>query len=106
MKKFIFNNGEIRLESQMRENTDFKTCCLLWGTFDKKTEEPLPFTTKEATGQDLKNERIRLYEISEERAAAEYDDSEDFYICPNTGYMHDFQGEVIDDSDCNEALTG
>lgn len=106
MKKYTFNNGETRLENQMREGVSFKEQCWLWGTFNKETSEPLPYTITEAAEEDLKADKKRRYQISEERAAAEYDDSNDFYICPNTGFMMDLQGNIIDDSDQNEQLKG
>jgi hypothetical protein len=106
MKKFTFNNGEIRLESQIAKGRDFKTACMLWNLFDTKTLEPLPHTVSEANEADLKKEQIRLYQISEEYAAATYDDPYEFYICPSTGNMMDLEGNVIDDNDCNEELEG
>lgn len=62
MKTFKFNNGEKRLESQMREDKDFRTNCILWGCFDEITGEPLPFVTLETTQQELIEEKIRLAE--------------------------------------------
>lgn len=104
MKKFNFNNGETRLENQIRSGADFRTACLLWGCFDKETGDPLPHTITEATEEELEADFYRRQAISEERAAAEYDDSDEFYLCPSTGYMMDLQGNVIDDSDQREAL--
>lgn len=106
MKKYIFKNGEIRLESHIREGHDFKTACILWGCFDRETGDPLPFEVAEATSEDIHDDEKRREEISEERAAVEYDDSMDFYICPNTGFMMSLEGDVIDDNDCNEQLNG
>jgi len=66
MKKFTFENGEVRLESQIREGRDFKTACVLWGTFDKETGEPLKFSVSEATEQELEEENERLLDIQDE----------------------------------------
>lgn len=75
MKKFVFNNGEERLESQIKKGRDFKTACILWGCFDKETGEPLPYTTHKATKEELKAEKIRLAEIKEEyEAICEYNE--------------------------------
>ena len=60
MKKFTFTNGETRLESQIREGRDFKTACILWGTFDKETGEPLEFSVSEATQQELEEEKANF----------------------------------------------
>lgn len=66
MKVFTFNNGEVRLESQIREGRDFKTACILWGCFDKQTGEPLPYVVSEATQEELEIEKNRLAEIQDE----------------------------------------
>jgi len=106
MKKFIFNNGETRLENQMHEGYSFHGCCLFWGIFNKETGRPLPYTVTEATEEELEAEEKRRYLISEEHANAMDDDSADFYICPNTGNMLSLDGEVIEDNDCTEELNG
>lgn len=66
MKTYKFNNGETRLESQIREGVDFKTTCILWGCFEKGTGEPLPYTTYETTDDELIEEKNRLAEIRED----------------------------------------
>jgi len=66
MKTYTFSNGETRLESQMRNDVDFKTQCILWGCFDKATGEPLLFVISETTEQEMKIERQRLSEIENE----------------------------------------
>lgn len=66
MKTFTFNNGEVRLKSQIREGRDFKTACIMWGCFDKETGEPLPYVVSEATQEDLEIEKNRLSDIQDE----------------------------------------
>ena len=66
MKKFIFSNGQTRLESQLREGRSFKSSCILWGCLDKETKEPLPYTTQEATEKEIQAEEERLAEIQQE----------------------------------------
>jgi len=66
MKTYRFNNGETRLESQIREGVDFKTACILWGCFEIETGEPLPYTITETTDDELREEKNRLAEIRED----------------------------------------
>jgi len=66
MKTYRFNNGEKRMESQIRTDCTFNEACILWGCFDKKTGEPLPHTISETTEEELREEEIRLLELREE----------------------------------------
>jgi hypothetical protein len=65
MKKFIFSNGEERLESQMWSD-DWKLSCGLWGCYDKITGLPLPYITTIATKKEINEEKIRLEKNREE----------------------------------------
>ena len=66
MKKFTFNNGEVRLESQIREGKDFKTACILWGCFEEESGNPLPCVVSEATQEEIETEKYRLADIEDE----------------------------------------
>lgn len=66
MKTFTFNNGEVRLESQIKQGHDFETACIFWGCFDKDTKKPLPYVTHETTQEELLVEKIRLEKIQRE----------------------------------------
>lgn len=94
MKTFTFSNGEVRLESQMREDKDFRTNCILWGCFNEETGEPLPFVTHETTKEELIEEKKRL-----ERNIEEYED-----ICEKNERISRGNERVANATNINEFL--
>ena len=102
MKKFIFENGQERLSMQMRPNVDFKEQCILWGCFDAITGEPLRYTIGEATDDDIA--RMHKLRADVDDMFNEIENEEELYVCPNTGYLMTLQGEIVDETDQNDAL--
>ena len=64
MKVFTFSNGKSVLRKN--ENRPFRDFCIIVGCFNPENGEPLEFTERDATNEEITAERIRIEEVERE----------------------------------------